>query len=144
MVMIPRIAHHLKTSGQPDVVVAIATIKDAAIWEDEIEESLKDKPPEERWWKGLHVGKSSATIFALFCENQWKGAAEKLGGGATPQDSDDLGRCIHLMEVFPEWEPQLAKVIDAHPNTGWKKIIENWEFLKKASPPQRHDFLKNT
>ena len=56
------------------------------------------------------------------------------GQRSTPRDSADLGRCLRLLEVMPEWRGRLNVVAEAYPETAWPEIIAAWEELEHADP----------
>lgn len=136
----PGIAHHLRACGKTNAVMCVATKADSEKWRAEITDSIKQLPAQERWWKGLDVGMSSAAIFAVFCEDRFKFEANEARSGAPsgalPRDADDFGRCQRLLVLFPEWRAQLSKVVDAYPETKWREVITRWDVLEKALPEE--------
>lgn len=51
-------------------------------------------------------------------------------GGCTPSDAGDLGRCVRLLDRFPEWQarmPEMARVSD-----DWAALMQIWEPLVVA------------
>ena len=50
--------------------------------------------------------------------------------GSTPSDISDLGRCMRLLEEFPDWQVRLPEM--ARYNKTWKALSENWTSLTKA------------
>lgn len=44
-------------------------------------------------------------------------------------DPDDLGRCIRLLKLFPEWRPWLHEVSDRFPI--WGPVISEWDDLER-------------
>ena len=75
------------------------------------------------WMTGDDCGLSSTTIACVMA-----GAA--CARPATPADDGDLGRCIRLLERFPQFRGRLVDVADTHPE--WEPIIFCWEALKTA------------
>lgn len=142
-VMDPGISHHLRTSGHPEVIEAIATPEEAALWREEIQEILKTCDPEEVWWRGTDTGTSSAAIFSVFCHPKWRAEAKDRGRGSWPRDSADLGRCLRLLALFPEWEKNLSKVAEAYPDNAWPKIIAQWDTLKSVTPQEQSKILRD-
>ena len=134
------IAHHLKQAHGVPVFMLITTPAKGAKWLKEITSSLTNQHPQIQWWHGLDVGLSSAAIFSCF-SNNYTGAAAAYSRGATPQDSDDLGRCLRLLALFPEWKEQLHKVATAWPDTAWPLIIPLWHELEAASPAEQSRIL---
>ena len=87
-----------------------------------------DAPPltakiEDRaaWWimRG-EVGASSETIYSVLA-----GARPPKHGAGTPLDPDDYRRCKLLLDLIPEWRPQLGRVAEKY--SEWKKLVENWD-----------------
>jgi len=136
------IAEHYKRSTQPRAIVALATARNAEKWAQAIDASLAHCDPQERWWKGWDTGRSSAAIFAVFCDSQWKFAADEVGGGRCPLDADDFGRCKRLIDRFPEWRARLAEVAAKYPESKWGDIVAHWEELSAGTPTQTNDLLR--
>ena len=141
------IAHHLRetymSTGGRNVVMCVGQPNDLSAWRKEINSDLDKLDPQSKWWRGLDVGTSSASIFAVFCDDGWKYAAGEIGKGSTPSDADDFGRCKRLLDTFPEWRKNLHKVPEAYPDTKWGKIIERWDALEKAEPKQQTEILRS-
>lgn len=72
-----------------------------------------------KWLFGRDTGQSSEAI-----------AAHMLGlksTGQHPWDADDLGRCVRLLELFPEWK---ARIFEMSAYGGaWVGLCKNWEQL---------------
>jgi hypothetical protein len=77
------------------------------------------------WLAGGDAGLSSATIWSVMTGCR----PGRLAGSGPyiPLDSDDLGRCIRLLERFSEWRARLPELVDVH--AGWTPIVENWDRL---------------
>jgi hypothetical protein len=72
----------------------------------------------------------------------------------TPSDPADLGRCLRLLELFPEWNermPEMAKL-----NEDWANILPHWndaakmmaqevgiDWSKGRSAPKTYNFMKS-
>lgn len=52
-------------------------------------------------------------------------------------DSADLGRCLRLIELFPEWRPRLHEVSDRFPI--WGPVISEWDNLER-----RYNYLTDS
>ena len=83
------------------------------------------------WLHGGDTGLSSEAIFHYMT----------LGvlGGATPRNTSDLGRCVRLLDRFPEWQarmPEMARVSD-----DWAALMSIWDDLVAA---YRVDFANGT
>lgn len=132
------IAHHLEQTIRPGVVVCVVTPADGSKWRAEIEASIAHLPPEERWWKGLSVGSSSTALFAVMATHpHLKSAAKEKSKGSTPLDSDDFGRCLNLVNLFPGWIDRLPEVAAAYPDTKWPQIVQMWPELAKSTAPEQ-------
>ena len=134
------IAHHLKTFSYPSVILCVVHPDEGIKWRAEIESKLANHPPEARWWHGFDVGKSSAAIFSCF-STYYPGSVASFAAGAVPTDSSDLGRCISLLNLFPEWRENLQRVALVYPNTLWPQIIARWSELEAASPADQTKIL---
>ena len=44
--------------------------------------------------------------------------------GDAPSDSGDLGRCLRLLELIPEWGPRISEMGQYGPS--WAGLIEEW------------------
>lgn len=133
------IVHHYDTLNyRQRVVFAVTTPEGSKLWRAEIEAYIaRIKHPHDRWWYGVDVGTSSASIFGVLCpstlcDNWAKEEATRHGNGSTPADADDLGRCLRLIALFPEWRDRLDEVAAAYPGTAWPRIIDRWGELEKA------------
>lgn len=135
------ISHHLRQTGKEEVVACVVTKSGSETWRKEIEKYISNFPPQERWWKGLDVGTSSAAIFSVFCDEKWKHEASKFGANSVPYDADDFGRCKVLLDLFPEWRERLSEVADAFPNTLWPKIISRWIEIENSEPEEQSRIL---
>lgn len=138
------IAHHFNTSGyNKTVVLAVAIPKESAAWEKEIADELKDFDPEDRWWRGTDVGKSSATIFAELCNDGHLGReADEFAQGATPRDASDFGRCWRLLAAMPGWRERLEEVAEKHRDTAWPEIVVRWGELELANAEEQSGILR--
>lgn len=137
------IVHYLRQNGVSRAVMCIVTKEQGEIWRAEITKAIQQLPPQERWWKGLDVGTSSAAIFAMFADSPWSLRASEFGGKSTPSDAADFGRCKRLLDLFPEWRAQLDKVGEAYPTTNWPKIVARWAEIEAAPPKIQNEILRN-
>ena len=110
--------------------MCLVTAEEGEKWRREIEESIKHLPVDVRWWVGTSVGSSSASIFAVFHNGQYKGSAREMGRGSTPRDASDFQRCRGLLDLIPEWRAELSKVADAYPDTQWPALVSIWGILE--------------
>ena len=141
------IAHHYNVCDNPGgkVVFAITTPSEAEKWKKEIDEELSALHPTTRWWYGTDVGMSSSVIFSVlslrYGYDGLASIAKEFGKGYVPRDSDDFGRCLRLLEKFPDWERDLNKVAEAYQDTAWPKIVERWQELKTSGRLRQNEIL---
>lgn len=136
------IAGHLRRGRGMSVVFAIGLVNDLSDWRREITASLAGQPREIRWWRGLDVGTSSASIFGVF-SNFNRISARELGRGSVPLHADDFGRCKRLLDLFPEWRADLGRVAEAYPDTLWPRLIPRWAELEAADVDTVNSILRN-
>lgn len=146
-VIAPGIAHHytqVDRTGYGPTLLAICTPQEKKLWEADIKDWLFGREPEEQWWKGTDVGLSAAAMYAVLGKMSYRHRAWEMtnGKGPTPNDADDLGRCLRLLEAFPEWNNRLQEVADAYPKTHWPIIISQWDTLKTEKPAQQTALLR--
>jgi hypothetical protein len=97
------------------------------------------------WFAGDDVGLSSKAL-ALFMI----GIPAKTDH---PWDPEDLGRCLRLLESFPEWEERVPEM--ATLSKSWAKLVTRWDdlvqsfedevgidLLKGRPAPKTHDLMK--
>lgn len=92
------------------------------------------------WALGTDTGTSSLTIMLTLGSSPAALArvAERLHSGPpgprSPQDPDDLGRCVRLLALFdgarPPWRQRLDHVAHRHPE--WAPLVARWEELEAA------------
>ncbi len=47
--------------------------------------------------------------------------------GDCPHDPSDLGRCLRMLELFPEWKPRIGEMATYSPQ--WAALAANWDSL---------------
>jgi hypothetical protein len=47
--------------------------------------------------------------------------------GSYPYDPADLGRCLRMLELFPEWKPRITEM--AVYSKAWKSLADRWDSL---------------
>ena len=47
--------------------------------------------------------------------------------GSFPWDPSDLGRCLRLLELFPEWKPRIREMARYSPH--WAALVARWDEL---------------
>lgn len=92
----------------------------------------------QEWLRGMDTGLSSEAVFHYMTLG--------IKGGSTPSDSSDLGRCLRLLERFPEWRDRLPEM--AAVSEDWALLMPHWaeieaSFIEEAGgslPPARFNF----
>jgi hypothetical protein len=119
---------------------AVTSKADSKAWRAEIEADLArryDGKPELAWLLGTDTGFSSLEIFyTLAADETARGGAEarlKRGSGSSgfgnpPQDPDDVGRCVRLLDRFPAWRGRLREVSEAYDR--WRLFVPAWDELE--------------
>jgi hypothetical protein len=51
-------------------------------------------------------------------------------GWGYPHDPDDLGRCLRLLELFPDWKPRMREMAARSP--GWAGLVARWDEVAKS------------
>lgn len=141
--MSPGIAHHFNASRRNKrVVMAVVTPGDSEDWEKEIAAELEGRDPQDRWWLGTDVGRSSAALFHVLCHERLKWETDNFGQKAAPQDADDFGRCKRLLGAIPEWRGRLNEVAVNYAGTAWPEIVARWDELEAAGPARQTEILR--
>jgi len=101
-------------------------------WEEQIKAALAGCSREEQWWCGCDVGLSSKLLFATLGDeihSEVRHARLELKGAVQlPQDGADFGRCVRLLQLFPEWKARLPEVAARWPQ--WAGMVEHWDELE--------------
>lgn len=77
------------------------------------------------WLHGGDTGLSSETIW-----RHMMGVPEPADGwraNAYPLDPSDLGRCVRLLDRFPEWSTRISEMASHGPI--WAVLAEHWDEL---------------
>ena len=53
-----------------------------------------------------------------------------------PADPDDLGRCIRLLALMPEYRARLPEMADVSPV--WRALVEHWDELEQLYDSEAH------
>lgn len=72
------------------------------------------------WIAGHDTGVSSKTIWATMM-------GVKPRWSSHPHDAADLGRCLRLLEVIPEWIPRMPEMRAV--SREWAAILTHWDEL---------------
>lgn len=121
--------------------LCIASQEGSEAWRAEVEADAAQKAGDDRelaWVLGWDTGHSSLCMMAMLAESSTAGAraAYRLYGKADdggawrqpPQDPDDLGRCIRLLDRFPAFRDRLDKILDSCPD--WRPFVRQWAELE--------------
>lgn len=73
-----------------------------------------------KWLLGDDTGASSKAICAHMTGN-------KADAWSYPSDPSDLGRCLRLLTLFPEWKSRISEM--AVYGSGWKGVAAQWPCL---------------
>lgn len=76
-----------------------------------------------QWIVGPDTGASSKAIWA-----HMMGVKPPYNIYAHPFDPADLGRCLRLLQLIPEWQPRL-KEMAAH-SKNWERLLAQWDVLE--------------
>jgi hypothetical protein len=77
------------------------------------------------WIVDGDTGLSSEAIWA-----NMMGTQRPRWGWSHPLDPADLGRCLRLLEVIPEWKPRLPEM--AARSKQWAALVANWAALETS------------
>lgn len=72
-----------------------------------------------QWMAGSDTGLSSKTLWAHMVGMAYRDIR-------APLDPADLGRCVRLLNIFPEWKPRITEMA-AYPE--WAGIVAKWDEL---------------
>jgi hypothetical protein len=86
---------------------------------------------ELEWALGWDTGTSSMTILLVLgsSDEARRLVQQKTDRREPPQDPDDLGRCIRLLDRFPAWRDRLATVASCLP--AWAPYVIAWADLER-------------
>lgn len=94
-----------------------------------------------RWLLSEDVGVSSKAI----CAHMLGEPTEDYG---YPHDPSDLGRCIRLLQLVPEWEPRIIEMSKYGP--GWAGLAPQWRRIvdlyhsEGGVPPEQRKYSTET
>jgi hypothetical protein len=75
-----------------------------------------------RWASGDGTGVSSKAILKVMTKNYPK------DGYCYPHDGGDLGRCILLLALIPEWRARIGEMRAVGPE--WSALVDHWDELE--------------
>lgn len=102
---------------EPHVLAIAKAIHEAVMAEREMNGELTRRV--FKWLLGRDTGSSSKAILAhMVCG---------VSHGEYPYDPADLGRCLRMLELFPEWKARIAEM--AGYGKVWAVFIDHWDGL---------------
>ncbi len=78
------------------------------------------------WLSSGDSGISSLTIVSVLADIPFAVLAQRCRPGV-PYDPDDLGRCMRLLDVKPEWRSRMSEVARRYPE--WAGLVARWDDL---------------
>jgi hypothetical protein len=79
----------------------------------------------ERWNDSYDTGISSKAIASVM-----RGATASVGASSYPRDPADLGRCLRLLRLIPEWRPRILIMGGLGPV--WAEMARRWDELEQS------------
>lgn len=89
------------------------------------------------WAIGRDTGASSKAILAVMTGNNPDSRY------SYPSDGSDLGRCLRLLDLIPEWKPRMHEMRAICPQ--WAALVDHWDELAAmhaANHPRLYDRMK--
>lgn len=80
------------------------------------------------WLAGRDTGLSSRAILA-WMERDLTVASMNGNRFPYPEDPDDLGRCIRLLNIEPAYRERIAEMAAISPQ--WARLVDHWDELEK-------------
>ena len=74
------------------------------------------------WLMSNDTGTSSETILHVM-----EKCKPPHMGPDIPYDAGDLGRCMRLLEAFPQYRPRMPEIAKKYPD--WQPFVDQWEKL---------------
>jgi hypothetical protein len=74
-----------------------------------------------QWASGRDTGSSSKAILAVMTGNKPQSRYDY------PSDGGDLGRCLRLLDLIPEWKPRIGEMRAVSPQ--WAALVDHWDDL---------------
>lgn len=75
------------------------------------------------WATGRDTGSSSKAILAVMT------GAKPASRHDYPCDGGDLGRCLRLLDLIPEWKPRMGEMRTVSPQ--WAALVDHWDELDR-------------
>lgn len=86
------------------------------------------------WRAGRDTGSSSKTLWSVMM-------GEPPRHRDHPMDGGDLGRCLRLLDLIPEWKPRLPEM--AAVSLYWAALVKDWADLERLSKLTAPSPLRN-
>ena len=88
-----------------------------------------------QWRRGSDTGSSSKFLWSVMM-----GAERGDKWRSNPSDSSDLGRCVRLLALIPEWRPRIGEMAQHSPE--WAALVPRWGeleglLIEEAGPDAR-------
>ena len=74
-------------------------------------------------WMRSHDSGASSEAIAMHMIAGWS-------DGSFPRDPADLGRCLRLLELFPEWKPRIGEM--SKYGAVWQAYADQWEDMESS------------
>lgn len=78
------------------------------------------------WFASHDTGLSSRAIAAKMAGADMN----QVDMPCPPSDPSDLGRCLRLLELFPEWKPRMGEM--ASVSESWARILPHWDEVVRS------------
>jgi len=89
------------------------------------------------WAIGRDTGASSTAIMAVMTGNKPESRYYY------PVDGGDLGRCLRLLDLIPEWKPRMGEMRAICPQ--WAALVDHWDELSAkhaANHPRLYERMR--
>jgi hypothetical protein len=80
------------------------------------------------WLGAGETGLSSETMCLYFISGKAPERLHGFHGPCSPHDPSDLGRCIRLLAIVPEWRQRLPELAALSPE--WAGLVSGWDELE--------------
>lgn len=78
-----------------------------------------------QWIVSRDTGMSSQALWS-----HMMGVTPRTKEYAHPWDPDDLGRCLRLLKLIPEWHRRIPEM--AVHSTAWKRLAAHWDKIAQS------------
>ena len=77
-----------------------------------------------RWIVSNDTGESSKAIWSTMM------GVDRKSWSDHPYDPGDLGRCLRLLALIPEWQPRVGEM--SARSAYWRVLVERWDEVAQA------------